>query len=73
MANCMTVEALSHHILLAAQLSGLTLPTFVHDVFLNLSMRFAAKNRMQRLLLKVEDHNALGEEVGEAALRERCP
>ena len=68
MGNCQAVDALGHHILVAAQLSGWNPPTFVHDVFLNLSMRFAAKNCMLPLLLKVEDHNALGEEVGEAAL-----
>ena len=70
MGNCQAVESLGHHILLAAQLSGWNPPTFVHEVFVNLIMRFAARNRMLPLLLKVQDHSALGEEVGEAA---QCP
>ena len=77
MGNCQAVEALGHHILLAAQLSGWNPATFVHQIFANLSTRFAAKNRMLPLLLKVQDHSALGEEVGEAvpcpATRQRRP
>ena len=76
MGNYQSVEALGHHILVAAELSGLNAPPPPCFLFMmsfsTSACVFATKNRMLPLLLKVEEykHNVLGEEVGEAA---RCP
>ena len=63
MRNCQLVEALCYHVLLAAELSGWNQPIFVHDVNLILSMRFAARNRMLALMLKIKECIVLGVEM----------